>query len=358
MAKSSAHSEVSSLLTHFPAASKLNGNNWATYSTELEVTFFMVEDVWAHISGECSPRPTPSSAAASSDADLKSWDDLDALALLILWRTVADLTVRDTHIKKGKTASSIWSSFKAAFEKDTRSHRFELKRRLYNPVHNPMHPISKYIQDIVSASESLTALGHAPPPVDVVDSIIMHLDVTHPEWKLVRNLLTTRSSDPTLDELRSLLMEHECVGKLDKRVESDAAGESSALHALGKGKGKGKSKKSCHRSPGPARSGSASDHGGHSSSGTDGQSHSWLSPRDPKRDCHRCGRRGHLARYCMFDMPDHVKDMIGKANRFAKKTYRASLASLASALDDPGDNPTSSESSDEFAGSVQVGGLH
>ena len=40
---------------------------------------------------------------------------------------------------------------------------------------------------------------------------------------------------------------------------------------------------------------------------------------------HRCGLRGHIARYCMHNMPDPVRDKVAQANRAARKAYAATL---------------------------------
>lgn len=346
--------DLAHAITSFPPTSQLDGSNWGLYSTEVEMSMFTVDEVWDHMLGK-SVRPSPNSAVLSREAEIKAWDTVEGLAFLFLWRTIKDVAIRAAHVKKSTPVASIWASLKAVYEKDTRSRRFELKRALYNPVHDTTKPVSEYIHAIVQASESLTALGHAPPSVDVVDSIIMHLDTSHPQWRLVRNLLTTRTSDPSLDELRSILVEHENMERLDEKAEA-GAGESSVLYAGGKGKGKGKDKRSKKkRSPMPAHSESDSDHGGQSSSGTDDQSFSWLNPRDPARDCHRCGRRGHLARFCMFDMPAEVRDRIAQARRAGKKAFHTSLSSVGGdGLDDvvagaAVDSDSDSDSGDSYS---------
>ncbi|KAF8583579.1 hypothetical protein K439DRAFT_1617382 [Ramaria rubella] len=98
------------------------------------------------------------------------------------------------------------------------------QKRLYNPMHNISKPISIYIQDIVHAAELLTALGHQPPTTDVVDLILMNLDLS---FTIVRTLLTTQTSEPSLATVKKTLTDQEdtksvLTGVLDSKMSEDA----------------------------------------------------------------------------------------------------------------------------------------
>ncbi|KIJ22787.1 hypothetical protein M422DRAFT_103840, partial [Sphaerobolus stellatus SS14] len=102
-------------------------------------------------------------------------------------------------------AHEVWTSIKDDYVKDSRAVRFELKRRLYNPIHDTGKPISLYIDDIANAANSLIALGHPPANTDIIDSILMHLDQS---WSIPHSSLITQSGEPTLSVIRKTLDDH------------------------------------------------------------------------------------------------------------------------------------------------------
>ncbi|KAG6875641.1 hypothetical protein C0993_008210 [Termitomyces sp. T159_Od127] len=123
--------------------------------------------------------------------------------------TISSTDIIHAHFKNttpAQTAHAVWTTLKDEFQKDTHAKHFELKQRLYNPIHNIEQPVSVYIQDIISAYEALTALGHAPAAVDVVDSILMNL---HSDFSIVRTLLTTQADEPTLATVKKVLTDQE-----------------------------------------------------------------------------------------------------------------------------------------------------
>ncbi|KAF4618043.1 hypothetical protein D9613_012872 [Agrocybe pediades] len=128
---------------------------------------------------------------------------------MVLYKTISANSTRDAHFKDtspAQTAKDVWESLKSEYQKDSRASRFELKKRLYNPVHDVDQPISVYIQDIIAASEALTALGHPPSPLDIVDSILMNLDSS---FGIVRTLLTSQPNEPTLAAVKKMLTDQE-----------------------------------------------------------------------------------------------------------------------------------------------------
>ena len=171
------------MLRTFNSDNKFNGSNYDAWVTELEMTF-IGHDILAHIKGETSC-PNDSSGAVI-------WHKDDQSARAALYKTISSTDIIHAHFKNttpAQTAHAVWTTLKNEFQKDTRAKRFELKRHLYNPIHDIKKPVSVYIQDIVSAYEALTALGHAPAAVDVVDSILMNL---HSNFSIVCTLLTTQ----------------------------------------------------------------------------------------------------------------------------------------------------------------------
>lgn len=226
-------------------------------------------------------------------------------------------------MKADSTSAECWASLTKEYQKDSCSTRFELKRRLFNPVHDTTQPISTYLESIVNASEHLAAIGHKPSSTEVVDSIIMHPD---PSWNLIKTILVSQSDDPTLDQLKSTLLEHEGQMQI-RRAEEDNRSDGGVALYSSRRKGSGRDQGSKHGKGKPTRREADSD-GSLSGSGKDSDSSqkkkfSWLKPKSDK-DCHRCGLPGHIARVCMYDMPRYVKDKIRSDRAFYSATGHSS----------------------------------
>ncbi|KAF8590347.1 hypothetical protein K439DRAFT_1612120 [Ramaria rubella] len=159
--------------------------------------------------------------------DNSAWLAADHWARSALYKTISSNVIRSVHFKHTlppQTANTVWLSLKAEYRKDSRTIHFELKKRLYNPTHDITKPILTYIQDIVTAAEALTLLGHEPATTDVVDSILMNLN---PSFTMVCTLLTTQTSEPSLTAVKKALTDQEdtksaLTGELDDKPSKSA----------------------------------------------------------------------------------------------------------------------------------------
>ncbi|KAG6858950.1 hypothetical protein C0995_001281, partial [Termitomyces sp. Mi166 len=86
--------------------------------------------------------------------------------------------------------------------KDSHAKCFELKKHLYNPIHNIEKPVLVYIQDIISTHDALTVLGHTPPIINVIDSILINL---HSDFSIVCTFLTTQAEEPSFAAVKKML---------------------------------------------------------------------------------------------------------------------------------------------------------
>lgn len=251
------------------------------------MTFGEDADLMAHVHGTSDKPKDPVAVPA--------WLAVDSQARIAMYKTTSSNAVRSAHFKNilppagPQTAGAVWSSLKAEYQKDSRATRFDLKKRLYNPVHNTEQPISQYIQDIVSAAESLVALGHPPASADIVDSILMNLD---PSFAVVRTMLTSQPTEPTLEIVKKMLVDQED----ERRAITGESLVETAHYSKKKTKGR------------PKKDNSDSEDG-------DG---TWLNP-DNDDACHRCGKPGHRSSRCMLNMPQHIKDKIMKEARQRRK---------------------------------------
>ncbi|KAF8585502.1 hypothetical protein K439DRAFT_1615892 [Ramaria rubella] len=263
------------LLRTFDEQNRFNGNNYASWVTEFNMTFGEDTDFMSHINGTST--------------------------MLVLTTDNSARLAADHPYSPPQTPNAVWLSLKAEYQKDSRATRFELKKHLYNLTHDIAKPISIYIQDIITAAEALTSLGHEPAATDVVDSILMNLD---PSFAIVRTLLTTQTSEPSLAAVKKALTDQEDT-KLALTGELDDKPSESAMHAKCSNK-RSKPKTSRKKKVSSSDTNSDSD---------DTHSYDWLNPSN-KDVCHRCGRPGHRSSHCIADMPQSVKD---KVIRMAKK---------------------------------------
>lgn len=280
--------DISTALKTFDPQNKLNEENFGAWVCEVNMTFVMCPNFLDHLSGKI-PEPSDTSKQIN-------WISKDMEIISTIYKTIALNAIRTNHIKPfsakpRQTAHQVWTSLKDTFIRDSRALRFELKRRLYNPVHDPSLPVMDYINDIVNAHGALSDLGHSPPPVDIADSVLMHL---HPSYDMVCASLVSQSAEPSLETIKKVLDDFYRDGKL----KDGGAGAQSAFYVR-------KEKETSRR-----KSTESSDDDG------EDLEYDWGNTRG-KDACHRCGRPGHQSSKCIVNMPQKVKDSIIKSARKA-----------------------------------------
>ncbi|KAF8576793.1 hypothetical protein K439DRAFT_1292535, partial [Ramaria rubella] len=283
----------------FDEQNKFNGNNYASWVTEFNMTFEEDTDFMSHING--------TSTMSVLTTDNLAWLAADHQARSALYKTISSNAIHSAHFKHTsllQTANTVRLSLKAEYQKDSHTTHFELKKHLYNPTHDIAKPILIYIQDIVTVAEALTLLGHEPATTDIVDSILMNLD---PSFAIICTLLTMQTSEPSLAAVKKALTDQEDM-KLALTGELFDKPSKSAMHAKCSNK---RSKPKMSRK----KKGSSSDM---DSDSDDTHSYDWLNPSN-KEICHQCGRPGHRSSCCIADMPRSIKD---KVIRMVKKQQK------------------------------------
>lgn len=288
---------VWTVLRSFDDQNKLNEDNYGSWAREVEMTFMQCPNFIAHLHGSVS-----APASTSIDAH-KAWLATDQEVIAVLYKTIASNAIRTNHIKSlsaspRQTATELWSTLKETFVRDSRSLRFELKRRLYNPVHDTSRPVLEFITDIINAHAALSDLGHSPPAIDIIDSILMHLN---PSFDIVRASLVTQSTDPSLETIKKVLDDFYHDGK----AKGSGGGDPEVVYYMRKGRGSRRKDEDDEE-----------------------EYYDWGNTRGGDA-CHRCGRPGHRSSKCIANMPQKVKDDIINGYHKARKARRDEDAKAA-----------------------------
>ncbi|KAJ7578314.1 hypothetical protein C8J56DRAFT_1112402 [Mycena floridula] len=282
--------------------------NWRIYQKELKMALLHDPELWKIII-------TTDPAKKPTDSDkLLAWNQRDETdAMSVIWRTIGETSLRHKDLKDVETGSAAYKTLMDRFDKDVRSHRFQARHRFNHPVHDISHPVENFISSITEAADDLAAIDRAPSATETVDMIIMNLDKSFSEIQTSLTQNTLVQSNLTVVDVRAALIEWEESKKTPKSneaigVTSDSAdndineasalrAELKALQARFKRSGRNSSSRSDDSEP------------------EDDSAFSWLNPRSDGY-CDRCGKKGHHARSCVYDMPAKVKDKIlGKAKR-------------------------------------------
>lgn len=286
---------------------ELTDKNWWAFKKPLRM-FFLAVGLPGVVDG----------VVPTDEGELKKWKALDSQMVAYIYSKVSDdyaYLVEDLS-----SAKEAWEALKGHFEKTSLASRISARESLYSIFHDPSRPIDSYIKDVSSSCAMLKALGVTVSDDEIINLILMHLD---PSFHHVRtSIILSAETDPTkkitLAHVKSVLGTSVSANtsSVPHIKQEDSGGSGLALAARIGGRG---------RSGGFGGQGSGLGSGG---SGTvDGKGYRWC---DPSKEgcCHRCGRQGHQAYRCIYDMPSHIKDSV-MGNRSPSPHRSAALASAA-----------------------------
>lgn len=291
---------------------ELNEKNWWAFKKPFRM-FFLAVGLPGVVDRE---KPT-------DEGELKKWKALDSQMVAYIYSKLSD---DYTYLVEDLSSSAeAWSALKGHFEKASLASRISARESLYSIFHDPSCPIDSYIKDVASAVAMLKALGVTVGEDEIVDLILMHLD---PSFHHVRiTIILSAESDPTkkitLAHVKSVL--GTSTGANTSLVPHIKQEDSSGLGLV-----------FAVRMGGRSRGGGFGGQGSGSGSGSgtvDGKGYRWC---DPSKEgcCHRCGRQGHQAYHCIYDMPSHIKDST-MDNRSPSPHRSAALATAAAFVSDP-----------------------
>jgi hypothetical protein len=126
---------MSSNKTFLASITKLNGQNWHSWSKEME-TYLTMEEFWELID--------PAEAAPTSAANLKHNKKVYAH----IWFLV-ELNCRDAIIEV-KLGHEAWAALKAEHKKDTLSTWMNLHQHFYALSHNPATGVMPFVNKVLA----------------------------------------------------------------------------------------------------------------------------------------------------------------------------------------------------------------
>ena len=211
---------------------------------------------------------------ALSPEERKDWDRSDGMLSGYIYGRVSD--EYQYLIEDCDTGATAWAALKAHFEKSTIGYRMAAREEFYQIHHDSDCPISAYLQALQSAKQKLAAFGVTIDDTEFKDVLLMHLDDS---FHAVRLNILAQSPEPDLAKIKVMLASSTAADPVTIKLEGANA----------------------VRGRGSARS---------SDPLIDDKGNRWC---DLNSDgCHRCGRKGHRAFVCIYDMPRSIKDHVMK----------------------------------------------
>lgn len=260
---------------------KLKGDNWSDWSDVLED--------YLTVLGYTLPQES------SETSTLKPEEEKILYSIISL--TISD-SCRRVIKSTNKSGSAAWAALKKKYCRDTPSSRLTLRSEFYFTKFDPKtEDVTTFIDRILTIADKLGNIGHRPNDTEITDKILMSLDSS---FGSIRVVLSHQTPAPSIDKLTDALKEFENQEKLRTKSPTRSPSPSEEAHA--------------------AKDYRSKKRGGAKPSYTD---FDWGNTQDREGACWRCGRSGHISRYCVTDMPPEVKE------RILKKHHETAAAAQA-----------------------------
>lgn len=213
--------------------------------------------------------------------------DLDSNIVFYIWASMADDM---KYLVEGKESGlEAWKAVLEHFQKSGLGRRLTARQDLYSVVHDPSKPISAYIHSVEKASQVLKDLSAPVDDVQLGDILLMNL---HESYSTIRTSLLTAKDEPKLAEIKNILLGSSIstISSISIKQEYDVTPAANLAYRN-------------------SRRTNANIANSSTPSAVDSKGFRWCNP-DNEGHCHRCGRPNHVARLCIFDMPQNVKDWV------------------------------------------------
>lgn len=194
------------------------------------------------------------------------------------------------------SALEAWKKVLTHFNVSTMPRRIQARHHFYHVEHDPSKSIEVYIHSITKARNALKALKCEVNDTETLDVLLMNL---HSSFDSVRTTILTAKEEPSLEQVKSILL-----GSGRSAVQVKSEPNDIALAAQDARRGGGRNR----FGSGGGQKVLDSDSDRRTPS-RDDKGYRWCDPTN-EGHCHRCGHSGHIAARCIHDMPQHVKDWV------------------------------------------------
>jgi hypothetical protein len=289
---------------------KLNGSNWFEWKKEAE-TFLLLVGLDGTIDAE--EVPTGAKAAEWMAKDCKTYAYLFFLIELNYHAPIIDI----------KSGCDAWKKLVTEYKKDSATTCMALCQQFYSLTHNPAVSIAVFIDAVFLIVRQLSAIGHKPDDLEISNKLLIGL---HQSWAPVHTVLTLckKTEKPEIELITSALKQFEAnkllvavPGPLVKVKKSEPSLAESALYIKSRGGGSKGSK-------------------GH---GRNFEEYDWGNTKEWEGVCWRCGQENHMARNCVADMPEEVKQKVINHALVADTNPDVTSPELFAFVSDAGDDP-------------------
>ena len=171
---------MSSNKTFLASITKLNGQNWHSWSKEME-TYLTMEEFWELID--------PAEAALTSATNLKH----NKKAYAHIWFLV-ELNCWDVIIAV-KSGCKAWAALKAEHKKDTPSTQMNLHQCFYALSHNPATGVMPFINKVLAIVQQLESIKHKHKNDEITNKLLISL---HSLFATVCTNLSLHTPEPSI----------------------------------------------------------------------------------------------------------------------------------------------------------------
>ena len=275
----------------------LKEHNYTTWAEELEAWFMTQSggDVWLAID--------PDTEVPQGHVKQEKWKKHNLFAYGTIFRAIHPdqrSVLSDLVPKKcGRTA---WAGLRAHYLKDTPSYRHTLRQKFYSLSYSPSTGVSGYSDSLKRIIRDLKDIGHELSRLEVLDKLLIGLPSSFAPIRTTIMPNIIRDEYKLQDAVTELQDFEHREGLTPQSQIPENIADPSSLPNLSL----------ANQQVTPSLTALYSSHA-HSTSRAH-KDFNWLNTENRENVCWRCGKSGHGAPRCVFDMPKEVKDKILKVS--------------------------------------------